>query len=186
MMGVRRRLLPLALALCTLPALARPAAAYVRSVTKNSPHDPLKWPSSRETVTIYLNGFTAMTPDEVAKSIGAAAAAWGPDQVSCPAQTGDGSIGSPYLQIIPQLSTGAAAPTVDAQDSKNSIVFETSNWDEGYGVLAYTSVYKDPTGGSSKPISRSTPRQASVSTGPTSIRTSIPTTTAFRASICRP
>jgi hypothetical protein len=146
MMGVRRRLLPFALALCTLPALARPAAAYVRSVTSDPTNPvPLYWTSSCETVTIYLNGLTAMTPDEVAKSIGAAAAAWGPDQVSCLGQTGDASIGHPYFQIIPQLSTGGAVPVVK-NDGKNSIIFRTTDWDAGPEVLASTTVFREPSG----------------------------------------
>ncbi|HEY4394633.1 MAG TPA: hypothetical protein VGP64_11245 [Polyangia bacterium] len=145
MMGVRPRLLPFALALCTLLALPRPAAAYFRSVTTATPANPLYWPSSCETVTIYLNGFTDMTSDEVAKSIGAAAAAWGPDQVTCPSVTGDGGNGSPYFQIIPQLSTGGSVPGA-AIDHKNSIIFQTTNFDEGTEVLAFTSVTKEPSG----------------------------------------
>ena len=57
-------------------------------------------------MTIYLNGFTAMTPDEVAKSIGAAAAAWGPDSVTCPGDGGD----HPYFEILPQLASGGRGP----------------------------------------------------------------------------
>lgn len=119
------------------------AQAYVRSVSEAQ--NPLQWSSSCETVTIYLNGFTAMTPDEVAKSIGAAAAAWGPDSVTCPAATGDGGNGHPYFEILPQLATGGSVPAV-VNDGKNSIIFETTNWDGPYGALAYTRVWKDPSG----------------------------------------
>ncbi len=150
-MSARHRLLPIVLALCALPALTRPAAAFVRSVSMNGMGPPLYRLSSCETVTIYLNGFTDMTSDEVAKSIGAAAATWGPDQVTCPAATGDGGNGHPYFQIIPQLSTGGAAPGVVDQDGKNSIIFVTSASDwEMIGApaeaLAFTSVYKEPDG----------------------------------------
>jgi MYXO-CTERM domain-containing protein len=143
-MGPRHRLLPLVLALCALPALERPAAAYVQSVSMATPPQPLYWPSSCETVTIYLNGFSDMTTDEVAKSIAGAAAAWGPE-VTCPSATSDAGNGHPYFQIIPQLSTGGAVPGA-VMDGKNSIIFRTTNWDEGYEVLAYTSVFKEPNG----------------------------------------
>jgi MYXO-CTERM domain-containing protein len=120
----------------------REAQAYVRSVSDQGL--PLSWSSSCETVTIYLNGFTAMTPDEVAKSIGAAAAAWGPDSVTCPAATGDGGSGHPYFQIITQLASGGSTPAV----GKNSIIFETTSWDADVSpeALAFTSVSKEPSG----------------------------------------
>jgi MYXO-CTERM domain-containing protein len=148
MMGARRRLLSFALALCTLTALARPAAAYFRSVTSSSTATSpvyLKWQSSCETVTIYLNGFSDMTSDEVAKSIAAAAAAWGPDQVTCLASGSDSGIGSPYFQIIPQLSTGGAVPDA-VNDGKNSIIFKTTDWGEYSEALAFTKVWKEPSG----------------------------------------
>jgi MYXO-CTERM domain-containing protein len=132
--------------------VARPAEAYVRSVTQSEPHNELSWLSSCETVTIYLNGFSAMTPDEVAKSIGAAAAAWGPDAVTCPASVGDGGNGHPSFNILTQLSTGGPVPSlVDNSgnaitDGKNSIVFETASYDGPYGSLAYAQVSKDPSG----------------------------------------
>ncbi len=126
----------IAASLCT-----RTSRAYVRSVSQPPDSQPLKWPTSCETVTIYLNGFTAMTPDEVAKSISAAAAAWGPDSVTCPGDGGD----HPYFEIITQLASGSG--TAVSKDGKNSIVFETEPLD---GVspeaLAFTSVSKEPNG----------------------------------------
>ena len=125
------------------------ARAYVRSVSQASDPplhpDQLYWSSSCETVTIYLNGFTALTPDEVAKSVGAAAAAWGPDSVTCPADMGDGGNGHPSFEILPQLASGGSAPGI-INDGKNSIIFETANWDGPYGAVAYTSVSKEPNG----------------------------------------
>ena len=120
----------------------RTAQAYVRSVNQvDTQLYPLSWPSSCETVTIYLNGFTAMTPDEVAKSIGAAAAAWGPDSVTCPADTGDGGNGHPYFEILPQLAAAGSVP-----GTGNSIVFETTNFDGPYEALAFTAVAREPNG----------------------------------------
>jgi MYXO-CTERM domain-containing protein len=123
---------------------ARPAQAYVRSVYSQMILNPLYWSSGCETVTIYLNGFTAMTPDEVAKSIGAAAAAWGPDSVTCPDVGG----GHPYFEILPQLATGGSVPGV-GNDGKNSIVFQTTPWDPTMTspeALAFTAVSKEPSG----------------------------------------
>ena len=100
---------------------------------------------------IYLNGFTAMTPDEVAKSIGAAAAAWG--AVTCPTGTGDAGSGQPSFQIIPQFATGGSPP-IPAHDGNNTIVFQTTTtgWDNLPGnppsdALAYASPWKQGSGG---------------------------------------
>ena len=140
----RARLLIAAAVLIAASVSARAAQAYVRSVS--NVQKQLKWSSSCETVTIYLNGFTAMTPDEVAKSIGAAAAAWGPDSVTCPAEMGDGGNGHPYFEILPQLATGGSVPDITHPDGKNSIVFETTNWDGPPDAFAYTAVSKEPGG----------------------------------------
>src|SRR4051794_7514604 len=138
------RLLITATALIAASAPAGGAQAYVRSVSNEQ--NQLYWLSSCETVTIHLNGFTAMTPDEVAKSIGAAAAAWGPDSVTCPAAAGDGGNGHPYFEILPQLATGGSVPDIVHQDGRNSIVFETTTWDGPSDGFAYTSVKKEPGG----------------------------------------
>ena len=131
-------------ALFAASLVARGADAYVRATSDAG--KPLSWSSSCETVTIYLNGFTAMTPDEVAKSIAGAAAAWGPDEVTCPAATGDGGSGHPYFQILPALSSGGSVPGFGHPDGKNSIVFQTTNWDEDAAAVAVTSVFKEPSG----------------------------------------
>ena len=137
------RALVLAGVLSAATLSARTADAYVRSVSDAGYQ--LKWSSSCETVTIYLNGFSAMTPDEVAKSIGAAAAAWGPDSVTCPAATGDGGNGHPYFEILPQLSTSGSG-TINQKDGKNSIVFDTTGSELGPEVLAATAVAREPNG----------------------------------------
>ncbi len=119
---------------------ARSAQAYLRSASEAG--YPLYWASSCETVTIYLNGFTAMTPDEVAKSIGGAAAAWGPDSVTCPSDVGGGH---PFFEILPQMAAGGSVPGV-GNDGKNSIIFQTTNWEEASEALAFTTVSKEPNG----------------------------------------
>jgi MYXO-CTERM domain-containing protein len=150
-----RRLVIIAGVLIVASLSTRPAQAYVRSLTQpisTQPALPLYWSSSCEALTIYLNGFSAMTADEVAKSIGAAAAAWGPDNVTCPADVGDGGNGHPSFEILLQLSTGGPVPRlVDdsgnaIRDGQNSIVFETANYDGPYGSLAYAQVSREPAG----------------------------------------
>jgi MYXO-CTERM domain-containing protein len=143
----RVRLLTAACLLTLAASSGGTAHAYVRSVSDAG--YPLKWSSSCETVTIYLNGFSAMTPDEVAKSIGAAAAAWGPDSVTCPADVGGGGNGHPYFEILPQLATGGSVPALPPHlDGQNSIVFQTTTWDATVSpeALAFTTVSKEPSG----------------------------------------
>jgi MYXO-CTERM domain-containing protein len=136
------RLLVIAGVLIAGSLSAQTARAYVRSVYSQQNPNQLYWSSGCETVTIYLNGFSAMTPDEVAKSIGAAAAAWGPDSVTCPDVGG----GHPYFEILPQLATGGSAPSA-GNDGKNSIIFETTPWDDStFEALAFTAVSKEPSG----------------------------------------
>lgn len=135
--------LSLAMAALTAPLFARPALAYVRSLSVTGV--PLYWPSSCAAVTIYLNGFSMMTPDEVAESIAAAAHAWSPSEVTCPGPNGDGGTGHPYFEIVPSLSTSGPVPGV-ANDGKNSIIFETSTWLEEAAVIALTSHFSGPDG----------------------------------------
>lgn len=106
-----------------------PARAYVREVTEQPPYLPVYWASPCVVTTIYLNGFTEMTSDEVAKSIAGAAQAWSPDNVTCPGPGSDAGAGHPSFEIITQLSTSAAVPPLDGgTDGKNSIIFRTTDW----------------------------------------------------------
>jgi MYXO-CTERM domain-containing protein len=132
-----------------LSLVPRGAGAFVRGVS--SAGNQLYWSPSCEPVNIYLNGFTALTPDEVAKSIAAAAAAWGPDEITCPSGTGDAGSGKPSFEIIPQFATGSApAP---ANDGNNTIVFQTTmaGWNSlpnspPCDALAFASPWKEPSG----------------------------------------
>ena len=127
----------------TAPPIAGTAQAYVRAI--NDYGAAFYWPSSCATVTIYLNGFTMMTADEVAKSIAAAAHAWSPSEVTCPGPSGDGGGTHPYFEIIPALSSGGPVPEV-GYDGKNSIIFQTATWDAGAEVIAATSHFSTPDG----------------------------------------
>jgi hypothetical protein len=139
-----------ALAAVALPA---PAGAYVRYRYNNVPSGAAYyWNESCETVSIYLNGFTQMTPNEVAKSVAAAAHTWSPSEVTC----GSGATAThPYLEIVPTLKADSTPPPPVAYDARNSLVFRTELWQMSgkasgklyaYNALAITSVYAKPDG----------------------------------------
>src|SRR6185295_19848203 len=77
-------------------------------------------------VTIYLNGYTGMTPNEIAKSVAAAAHTWSPSEIVC----GGGSTAThPYFEIVPSLNVELrAAPPRAMFDSRNSVIFRTDHW----------------------------------------------------------
>jgi MYXO-CTERM domain-containing protein len=139
-----RTVIVLAAAAMTVPILAPPARAYVRALSASG--SPLYWSNSCATVTIYPNGFSMMTSEEVAKSIAAAAHAWSPDEVTCPGPGGsDGGSGHPYFEVIPSLSTGGPVPGI-GYDGKNSIIFQTTSWPEDPSLIAFTQHFSRPDG----------------------------------------
>jgi len=71
-------------------------------------------------LTVYLNGFTDMTRDEVAKSIGAAAHTWSPSAVTC----ADG-VSHPFLEIVTSMAPADAIPPTPAYDGRNTLLFYT-------------------------------------------------------------
>jgi MYXO-CTERM domain-containing protein len=147
-MTARHRTTALALALAAALAPARPARAYIRALTSEPPYLPVYWSSPCEVVTIYLNDFTQLSSDEVAKSIAAAAQAWSPAVVTCPGGGTDGGDGHPAFEIITQLAGGGSVPAVDSgADGKNSVIFETTTWgDNDPSAIAVTTKNADPSG----------------------------------------
>lgn len=132
-----------------LSILLAPAAsrAYVRARAAQSAQLTF-WDAGCQIVTIYPNGFTAMSADEVAKSIAAAAHAWSPDAVTCPGSAADGGAGSghPSFEIITQLSSGGPPPS-KGPDGINAVIFRTDEWPAIYGdAIAVTSRNTDPSG----------------------------------------
>jgi MYXO-CTERM domain-containing protein len=128
--------------------MARPAGAYVRAVADKT-EQPVYWSAPCAVVTIYLNGFTQLTSDQVAKSIAAAAQAWSPDVVTCPGAGADGGSGHPSFEIITQLSSGGAVPHVGGgggSDGKNELIFRTTDWEYDPSAIALTSRNTDPSG----------------------------------------
>jgi MYXO-CTERM domain-containing protein len=129
-------------------AVARPASAYVRAVADYTGL-PVYWSSPCALVTIYLNGFTELTSDDVAKSIAGAAQAWSPDTVTCPGSTSDAGSAGPSFEIITQFSTGGPIPNVGGtagSDGKNSLIFRTTEWDYDPSAIALTTRNTDPSG----------------------------------------
>lgn len=110
------------------------ASAYVRRRTDGG--IPESWQVGCVTATVYLNGFTMMTSDEVAKSIAAAAHAWSPDAITC----SDGS--HPYFEVAIAVNPDGQATAAVQNDGKNSIVFQTRSWpDLDAAALAVTSAF---------------------------------------------
>jgi hypothetical protein len=110
------------------------AHAYVRYKTVDQ-NMPFYWRASCVPVTVYTNGFTQMTSDEVAKAVSAAAHTWSPDDVTC----ADG-VTHPFLEIVPTLSVGGGAAPAAKYDARNVIIFQNDTWDHQGDALALTTV----------------------------------------------
>lgn len=106
------------LTLALLGTAASPASAYVRKKTDGGIDE--YWQVNCIPMTVYMNGYTGMTRDEVAKSIGAAVRTWSPAAVTCP----DG-VSHPFLEIVPSMADLNAAAPVPAYDAQNTIIFYT-------------------------------------------------------------
>jgi MYXO-CTERM domain-containing protein len=131
-------------------AAAGPAWGYVRSRVpagcaplSDDPIDgclEIAW-SKTETncvpITLYLNGFTQMTVDEVAKSMSAAAHAWSPSEVPCPGTTRPTN---PFLEIVPSLAPLDARKPPVANDAHNVAVFVIDEFPHDAGVIALTTL----------------------------------------------
>ncbi len=114
--------------------------------TAQQSQQPSFWASSCEVVTIYTNGYTGMTPDEIAKAIADAAHVWSPEMVTCPTAAGDGGAasGHPTFEIITQMAAGGSAPSI-GPDGKNVLIFRTDGWEYGEAI-ALTSRNTNPSG----------------------------------------
>jgi len=96
---------------------ATTAWGYVRKKTDAGIDE--YWQLSCVPLTVYLNSFTDMTRDEVAKSVGAAAHAWSPSAVTC----ADGS--HPFLEIVTSMAPADEVPPAPAYDGRNTMLFYT-------------------------------------------------------------
>lgn len=129
-----------AIVVVVILAVGPAARAYVRAKTPDG--IPVYWTTSCATATVYLNGFSMMSRDEVAKSLGAAAHAWSPDAVTCTAS--DGTASHPTFEIVPAMATSdTETPTVGV-DGHNVVVFHLNDWPVEFSpsALAVTSLTK--------------------------------------------
>ena len=97
---------------------ATAAWGYVRKKTDGGIDQ--YWQLSCIPLTVYLNTFTDMTRDEVAKSVGAAAHTWSPSAVTC----ADG-VSHPFLEIVTSMAPTDAIPPTPAYDGRNTLLFYT-------------------------------------------------------------
>jgi len=93
-----------------------PAHGFVRK--KTDAGIPEYWQVSCVPLTIYTYGFSDMTRDQVAKSVGAAAHTWSPSEVTCP----DG-VSHPFLEIVTSVANDGAKPPLPAYDGHNTFFF---------------------------------------------------------------
>ena len=121
-------------AVIALPIITSTAHAYVQKL--NDSGLPEYWQASCVSVTVYTNGFSDMTRDEVAKSVGAAAQAWSPAAVSCP----DG--GNPSIEIVTSMAAADARAPAVAYDAHNTVSIVSEGWRPGLeSAVALTSVF---------------------------------------------
>jgi len=121
-------------AVIALPMIASTAHAYVQKL--NDSGLPEYWQASCVSVTVYTNGFSDMTRDEVAKSIGAAAHTWSPAAVSCPGG------GNPPIEIVASMAAADARPPAVAYDAHNTLSIVSEGWrPELVSAVALTSVF---------------------------------------------
>jgi hypothetical protein len=110
------------------------AHAYVRYKTPDQ-NVGFYWQTTCVPITIYTNGFTELSSDEVAKAVSAAAHTWSPDDVTC----ADG-VTHPYLEIAPSLAVGASSAPSAKYDARNVLIFQNDNWVHQGEALALTTV----------------------------------------------
>ncbi|HEY5450461.1 MAG TPA: hypothetical protein VIQ54_17025 [Polyangia bacterium] len=109
----------LSLLMATALAVASaPASAYVRKRTDGGIGE--YWQVGCIPLAVYINDFTEMSRDEVAKSIAAAAHTWSPTAVTCP----DGT-SHPFLEIVPALAAPNTLAPRPGYDGHNTLFFYT-------------------------------------------------------------
>jgi len=125
---------PIVASVLALLIVTPTAHAYVQKL--NDSGLPEYWQASCVSVTVYTNGFSMMTTHEVAKSIGAAARAWSPGAVSCPAG------GHPTIEIVASMAAATTPAPPVAYDAHNAVIVVTEGWRPGLeSAVALTSVF---------------------------------------------
>jgi len=114
----RLSLVTAAVSLAGVCLASTPTYGYVRKRTDGGVAE--YWQVSCVPVTIYTYGFTDMTRDQVATSIGAAAHTWSPTEVTC----ADGT-SHPFLEIVTEMADEGKKPPLPAWDGQNTVIFYT-------------------------------------------------------------
>jgi MYXO-CTERM domain-containing protein len=121
-------------AVIALPIITSTAHAYVQN--RNDSQKPEYWQASCVSVTVYTNGFSMLTRDEIAKSIGAAAQAWSPSAVDC----AEG--GHPSIEIVPSMAGDNTRAPAFGYDAHNTVFFVSEGWPvDLVSAVAITSVF---------------------------------------------
>jgi len=121
-------------AVIALPILTSTAHAYVQKL--NDSGLPEYWQASCVPVTVYTNGFSEMTRDEVAKSVAAAAQTWSPGAVGCPGG------GNPSIEIVTSMAAADARAPAVAYDAHNTVSIVSQGWrPDLVSAVALTSVF---------------------------------------------
>ena len=121
-------------AVIALTIITSTAHAYVHERNENDL--PKYWQASCVSVTVYTNGFSMMTRDEIAKSIAAAAHTWSPGAVTCP----DGD--HPSIEIVTSMAAADTPAPAIGYDAHNAVSFVTEGWrPDLISAVAVTSVF---------------------------------------------
>jgi hypothetical protein len=127
--------LPIILALLSssLVVAARPAEAYVRTVTDKMV--AVRWPRPCVTLTVHTaNPPPNLTPALALSAAQAAAASWSAPAVTCT---------SWVMSVVEEATSDA----VVANDQKNNMVFRVDNWTYDPSALAITTVFAQQSDG---------------------------------------
>jgi MYXO-CTERM domain-containing protein len=131
------------LALLTAVALAvasGPAWGFVRR--KGDGGLAEYWQPNCIQLDVYINDFTDLSRDEIAKSISAAAHTWSPTAVTCPDRSSH-----PFVEIVPSLAPANTPAPRPAYDGHSTLQFYTAgspypeSSEFGSSTIARTSVW---------------------------------------------
>lgn len=128
------------LAAAAVAIVSAPAWGYVRKKTDGGIDE--YWQQNCIQLSVYINDFSGMTRDEIAKSVSAAAHTWSPTAVTCL----DG-VSHPFFEIAPSLAPAGTRAPRPAYDGHNTLQFYTVNSpypdtsNIGSSTIALTSVW---------------------------------------------
>jgi MYXO-CTERM domain-containing protein len=128
------------LAVAAFAMVSAPAWGFVRKRTDAGRDE--YWQVNCIPISIYINDYTEMSRDEIAKAISAAAHTWSPTEVTC----ADG-VTHPFVEIVPSLAAANTRAPRPGYDGHNTLQFYTAyspypeNSAFNSSVIALTSVW---------------------------------------------